>query len=211
MSNSKAVQQWREETKRKLVKGFGGCCNRCGYNKCIKALELHHIDPKLKEHTIGSILSSPKKWQTIASEAAKCMLLCSNCHKEFHAGMWTLAEVEVNRFVPKEFPMQERQSTGTCPMCGVTVYGTVTCSLNCAAKKRIKAQWPAHTELLALLKTHSKCQVAEMLGVSEAAVRKRLKKFPTSTMVVQDAVNIEVPGSSPGSGAVYESRWEYIC
>ena len=29
-------------------------------------------------------------------ESKKCVLLCSNCHKEFHAGLWNLNELDFN-------------------------------------------------------------------------------------------------------------------
>lgn len=34
----------RKERKRKLVELKGGKCEICGYNKCIEALEFHHLD-----------------------------------------------------------------------------------------------------------------------------------------------------------------------
>jgi hypothetical protein len=59
----------------------GGCCCRCGYNKCTAALEFHHLDPSQKESKIiGSTASLAKQRE----EAAKCILLCSNCHREEH-------------------------------------------------------------------------------------------------------------------------------
>ncbi|MEY4334993.1 MAG: phage FelixO1, partial [Bacteroidota bacterium] len=41
----KNVIAWRKRTKQKLVEHKGGCCEICGYNKCIEALEFHHKDP----------------------------------------------------------------------------------------------------------------------------------------------------------------------
>lgn len=57
-----------------------GCCI-CGYNSCDKALEFHHVIPEnklfnLKQSRLG--FSTEK----ILEEFYKCMLLCSNCHRE---------------------------------------------------------------------------------------------------------------------------------
>jgi hypothetical protein len=78
------VQQviyWRRKAKIKLVEYKGGECEKCGYRKCIDALEFHHKDPNEKDFTI-----SGKSWsfERLKKEADKCILVCSNCHKEIH-------------------------------------------------------------------------------------------------------------------------------
>ena len=61
---------------------IGGCC-KCGYNSCNAALEFHHVDADQKHKTVGSITSKER----LIKEIKKCVLLCSNCHREHHAGM----------------------------------------------------------------------------------------------------------------------------
>ena len=46
--------------------------------------ELHHVDPSDKEHSLGRILHA-KNWERIEKEAAKCILLCANCHRTLHS------------------------------------------------------------------------------------------------------------------------------
>jgi hypothetical protein len=48
------------------------------------ALDIHHPNADEKEFTISSRLSS---WARIVRELDKCLLLCSNCHRETHDGM----------------------------------------------------------------------------------------------------------------------------
>ena len=43
------VKQWRNNVKNRLVEAFGGECGICGYNKCNRALQFHHLDPEEKE------------------------------------------------------------------------------------------------------------------------------------------------------------------
>ena len=50
---SAAVQKRRDKTKQLLVEYKGGKCEICGYDKCISALEFHHIDPDTKDFGIG--------------------------------------------------------------------------------------------------------------------------------------------------------------
>jgi DNA-binding CsgD family transcriptional regulator len=80
-NNVKSVVHWRIRTKEKLVEYKGGECVECGYKKCIDALEFHHLDPKEKDFTI-----SGKSWslEKLKKEVDKCILVCSNCHKEIH-------------------------------------------------------------------------------------------------------------------------------
>ena len=45
MTHAKAITVKRRAIKKMLVQYKGGKCERCGYNKCIRALEFHHLDP----------------------------------------------------------------------------------------------------------------------------------------------------------------------
>ena len=56
-------------------------CKKCGNDKYY-LLDFHHIDPSKKDYAISD--NSHAKIETILKEAAKCVLLCSNCHREFH-------------------------------------------------------------------------------------------------------------------------------
>jgi hypothetical protein len=79
----KNVGTWRKRTKELLVGYKGGKCEFCGYNKCIEALEFHHIDETTKEFTISGSTKSLEKQK---KEADKCYMLCANCHRELHSG-----------------------------------------------------------------------------------------------------------------------------
>jgi hypothetical protein len=68
--------------KQSYVKEAGGECSLCGYNSCMGALEFHHKDPSLKDIQISKVTS-----EKALSEIKKCILLCSNCHREVHAGL----------------------------------------------------------------------------------------------------------------------------
>jgi DNA invertase Pin-like site-specific DNA recombinase len=78
---SKNVVEWRKRTKIKLIEYKGGECEKCGYKKCIDALEFHHKDPNKKDFTI-----SGKSWsfERLKKEVDKCILVCANCHREIH-------------------------------------------------------------------------------------------------------------------------------
>ena len=82
-----AVKDCRKRRKEDIVYVMGKCCQLCGYNKAITALELHHLNPSEKEFSIGKILN--KNWNLINEEIKKCILVCANCHREIHEGLIT--------------------------------------------------------------------------------------------------------------------------
>ena len=86
---SEAVTRWRRRKKALLVQESGGCCRRCGYDACVAALEFHHVDPATKSFAI-SVDGTTRSLAALREEAAKCVLLCSNCHAEVEAGVTQL-------------------------------------------------------------------------------------------------------------------------
>jgi len=84
ITSSESVILWRKRTKIKLIEYKGGKCELCGYSKCVRALEFHHLNPDEKDFSIsGRSLSFDK----LKSEVDKCILVCSNCHCEIHDGL----------------------------------------------------------------------------------------------------------------------------
>jgi hypothetical protein len=88
---SAAVRRRRRKVKRVLVEEAGGGCARCGYDRCLSALAFHHVEPAdksfaLSHRGIGRSIAKAR------AEAAKCVLLCANCHAEVEAGHSTSGE-----------------------------------------------------------------------------------------------------------------------
>ena len=76
----KDIAQRLRDTRAAGIAYKGGKCERCGYDKCNAALEFHHLDPTQKD-PMGL-----RKFglQSLIKEIDKCILLCSNCHREEH-------------------------------------------------------------------------------------------------------------------------------
>ena len=82
-SNSTYSQFKRADIRKKQMINFlGGCCSKCGYNKNYAALEFHHV--KDKSFSLDSRKISNTSMSKLLEELKKCILLCSNCHKEHH-------------------------------------------------------------------------------------------------------------------------------
>ena len=75
--------QKRHRIKEKLVEYKGGKCELCGYNKCLNALDFHHKNPVEKEFALNTA-NYNKSLDTLKKEVDKCILVCSNCHREIH-------------------------------------------------------------------------------------------------------------------------------
>lgn len=78
-----SVQKRRDLLKLKAVEYKGGRCERCGYNKCVAALDFHHKDPKEKDFGISQG-GKTRSWDKMKIELDKCIMVCSNCHREIH-------------------------------------------------------------------------------------------------------------------------------
>ena len=85
-SNSQSVADRRRKLKEMSVEYKGGKCIICGYNRCIAALEFHHLNPEEKDFSIAAT-GTTKSWERIKKELDKCICVCANCHREIHNGI----------------------------------------------------------------------------------------------------------------------------
>ena len=84
----------RIRRKQVWIKLRGSKCQICGYNKCLTALDFHHLDKNTKEFSIANGYRIRKKEDEIIKEIEKCVLLCSNCHHEVHENLVAIRGVE---------------------------------------------------------------------------------------------------------------------
>lgn len=78
------TSSYRRDVKKRLIEYKGGKCQLCGYNKCQEALDFHHLDPTQKDFNISG---GTRSFESLRVEVDKCILVCSNCHREIHAGV----------------------------------------------------------------------------------------------------------------------------
>jgi Helix-turn-helix domain/Homeodomain-like domain len=80
------VARRRNEVKDELIRMAGGKCLLCGYDRCLGALQFHHVDPETKSFGL-SYKGHTKSFEKMLEEARKCVPLCANCHCEVERGM----------------------------------------------------------------------------------------------------------------------------
>ena len=83
--SAKDASQRSRGMKIRMVKYKGGKCVICQYDRCLEAIDFHHLDPSQK----GDIWQKIKKhkWEYVQKELDKCILVCARCHREIEAGM----------------------------------------------------------------------------------------------------------------------------
>jgi excisionase family DNA binding protein len=86
---SERVAARRRRLKQILVEEAGGCCVLCGYDRHPGALQFHHLDPADKSFQLGAA-GLTRSLARMRAEAAKCALLCANCHAEVEGGIASL-------------------------------------------------------------------------------------------------------------------------
>lgn len=181
---SEKVKRWRKNTKRRMIRAMGGKCQMCSYNKCDESMHFHHLNPEQKDFGMGGMRAMPKSWKAITIELRKCVLLCGNCHGEIHAGISTLPKsFETFNEDWADYKKHELSTTPSneiisCPKCHEDMPDHKTyCSRSCASQARGKIEWN-DVDLSTLLREFpSIIKIAEHLGISDAAVHKRMKKL----------------------------------
>ena len=91
--NVKHVSQRRQKLKNMSVEYKGGHCIICGYNRCMSALEFHHLDQNKKDFSI-SVNGYTMSWEKVKNELDKCVCVCANCHREIHSGL-----IDINDYI----------------------------------------------------------------------------------------------------------------
>lgn len=76
------LNRHRYTLKVKMIAYKGGKCQVCGYAQCTAALDFHHVDPNQKEFIFGGQHNLGA--ERLRAELDKCVLICSNCHRELH-------------------------------------------------------------------------------------------------------------------------------
>ena len=178
-----------------LMEEKGMKCEICGYDKNISALEFHHINPNNKSFPLDARRLSNYSIEKLEEEAKKCMLLCSNCHREIHHPYFdknnirsTLSnlELEIEKLKKEYIESRHKDGKGICPVCGKRfkyVSGKKYCSENCKFEAK---HYPSYDDIIYKYdELKSWERVAQYYGISRkaiAGIRKRHNKSLVSSV-----------------------------
>ena len=174
MKKSEEVMRAQKRKKIHAVNSFGGKCQICDYNKCVEALEFHHIDETGKEASPSYIIMR-WAWERVKRELEKCVLVCANCHREIHAKKKEGVDVELKNYIK---PWIKKNCDGCSIDFDTKDKEQKFCSTKCSHFSQRKVKRPTKEELKILIDEKvSWLQMGKMFGVSDNAVRKWAKKY----------------------------------
>lgn len=80
-----AYMKAKYQEKKKIVQDIKAekKCAKCGQSRGY-VLDFHHIDPTQKDNTIARLTSNNYQLDKVYDEIKKCIVLCANCHRQFH-------------------------------------------------------------------------------------------------------------------------------
>jgi len=91
--NVREKKKWFTKLKESLL------CVVCGESDPA-CLDFHHINPDKKggrTHKVAHLASSTCSQERVMEEIKKCIVMCSNCHRKFHAYGWRISRGKVIR------------------------------------------------------------------------------------------------------------------
>ena len=187
--------------KKEAVRRLGGSCMRCGDTRHY-VLNFHHLDPSEKEETPSTLLAS-SKWEEFLRETVHCILLCSNCHQEFHflevhEGLKIEDYVDLTSFAGQEQVVIEQPSDQRlkCSQCGIEISPkrkSGTCESCSRMLQRVVKDRPSREELKNLIRTEPMTVIARKYGISDNAVRKWCDAYglPRKKTIIQQMTDEE--------------------
>lgn len=178
----------RRTYKQNIIDVMGGACVCCGYNRCNRALQLHHLNPEDKNFGISD--KTYFAWNKLEAELKKCILVCSNCHMEIEDN---LLEVEqVSSFNQEKFnqyanAIEAKKIGNICIDCGAQIDHKATRCVECSNKNRQVVERPNRLELKTLIRTVPFTKIGAMYNVSDTAIRKWCKAYnlPSKSSVIK--------------------------
>lgn len=176
MGNYEQVKKSRHLLKERLVDISGGKCCICGYNKCLQALEFHHIDPSQKDFTISQ--NTNMGFEKAIQEIKKCILVCANCHREIHAGL--IVPPQQNYFNEQKYQeilAQRAPKKNYCIDCGKEISLKALRCPCCSNQSKRQAIRPDKEELKKMIRNQTFLSIGQKYNVSDNAVRKWCKQY----------------------------------
>lgn len=168
------VTKRRKDLKKALVAYKGGKCEKCGYDKCIAAMDFHHENPTEKEFGLSQ-RGLTKSLNILKKEADKCLLLCANCHRETHDSLSEFKDITSDKH--KRLP----KTSVKCKVCNRNTYNKYYCSDKCSQLAKRKVTRPDKEELIEILKNNNWTKAAKIFRVTDNTVRKWARSYNIST------------------------------
>lgn len=133
--------------------------------------DFDHRDSADKSFGIATSMNSIQKWEVLLEESFKCDLVCSNCHRK---------RTHARRCAGCQFCQEGVDFDGGYGLLEVKIPRPPKPPAEPGWRHRLKPhreviEWPSNEDLVQMIKAANVYQVGKTLGVSDTAIRKRLK------------------------------------
>ena len=178
MSNPNDYLKQRERAltrKLELIKAKGGKCEICGYDKNIAALDFHHVNPENKSFELDARRLSNTSMEKLLEEADKCILVCSNCHREIHNEHLDKSNIPIllSEMTSNHYNLEHKNRTGICKYCGKEFpysKGKIYCSDEC---RELDKNYPEYIDIITKYdELRSWEKVAQFYGVTRRILQR---------------------------------------
>lgn len=92
--HKEATKKRRLEKRREIKERIESIKDLCGCAKCGEkdsaCIDFHHADATTKDFEVSMACKYEWSWIKVLHEIEKCVCLCANCHRKFHAGRFEL-------------------------------------------------------------------------------------------------------------------------
>lgn len=176
----------RRAAKHQAVLMLGGKCEKCGEQR-EHILAFHHIDGNEKDENPSRLLAN-SKIEDFFIEINKCILLCHNCHGDFHF-LEGEKGITIQDYLGRELPIYNNNEINHtyevaeyfCKECGKKLNYPNKNNLckECFSKKRRKVERPTKEELQEML-INAKgnfTAIGKQFGVTDNTIRKWCKGY----------------------------------
>ena len=171
------VKNSRQKLKLNLLRAHGSQCSICGYNKCMSALEFHHLNSEEKEFSLGQ--NTNIATEKALKETEKCILICANCHREIHANLIDTVNLQSSydsikaQQILDELSQIKTKTIIYCVDCGAIISeAKAERCVSCANIAKRVCVRPDRKELKNLIRTTSFVELGRRYGVSDKAISK---------------------------------------
>ena len=95
------LEKARYQKKKNFIDSRKQRCQKCGDSRAY-VLDFHHIDPCQKDDSVARLTSNTTKFERLEEEINKCVVLCANCHREFHYFNFLNSEFSIEEYLNPE-------------------------------------------------------------------------------------------------------------